>query len=106
MKAKDYFLYGLGIVIVIGFFGILITLIMYDKYPEQVSLVIGALIGAFLSVVNYNYGSTKGSADKTEMIYNSAKLPDPNTSQITSETKSETITQPATSPDAAQIPTP
>ena len=81
MKAKEVFLYGLGVIIVLGFFGILITLIIYDKYPEQVSLVIGALIGAFLTVVNYNYGSTKGSADKTEMIYNSSKIPNPATTE-------------------------
>ena len=87
MKAKDIFLYGLGIVIVFGFFGVLITLIIYDKYPEQVSLVVGALIGAFLTVVNYNYSSTKGSAEKTEMIYNSTKLPE----QSMSQTKTETI---------------
>lgn len=73
MKAKDIFMYSLGSIIVVGFFVVLIFLIISNKYPDSVNLVIGALIGSFTSVVAFNFGTTKSSADKTEMIYNSTK---------------------------------
>jgi len=68
MKAKDIFMYILGALIVIGFFITLIFLIKAGTFENTLNLVVGALIGAFATVVSYFYGSSKGSSDKTEMM--------------------------------------
>ena len=71
MKAKDYFQFVLGGLIVVGFF-ILLYLLIYSGVPDQnkdlLNLVVGALIGSFATVVGYFYGSSKGSAEKNEML--------------------------------------
>ena len=77
MKTKDFFFYGLGALIVIGFFATLIYLIYSGKYPESVNLVIGALLGAFGTVVGYFYGSSKGSSDKDALLHQSTPIPPP-----------------------------
>jgi len=71
MKSKDLFQYILGGLIVAGFF-LLLYLLVGSEVPEinkdLLNLVVGALIGSFSTVVGYFYGSSKGSADKNEMI--------------------------------------
>ena len=71
MKAKDTFQYILGALIVLGFFVLLIALV-YSGVPDQnkdlLNLVVGALIGSFATVVGYFYGSSKGSADKNDIL--------------------------------------
>ena len=90
MKAKDIYMYFLGALIVTGMF-VIIGLLVYKEMPttnkDLLNIVIGAFIGAFLSVVGYFYGSSKGSADKTEIISESQK---PAAVQIT-EAKTEQI---------------
>jgi hypothetical protein len=70
-KAKDIFQYLLGAVIVIGFFVLMIALV-YKEIPGQnkdlLNLVIGALIGSFVTIVSYFYGSSKGSAEKNALL--------------------------------------
>ena len=63
-------MYALGALITLGFFLTLFYLIMQGTYPEAVNLVIGTLLASFGTVVGYFYGSSKGSADKTEMLKN------------------------------------
>lgn len=74
---KEKLMYILGAVIVIGIFG-LIAVLMYVSAPESnkdlLNIAIGALIGSFITVVNYFYGSSKGSAEKTEMLNNSVPI--------------------------------
>ena len=70
MKAKEVFFYILGTVIVIGFFVILWVLIKTDKFPDSLNMAIGALLAAFGTVVGYFFGSSKGSADKSEILNN------------------------------------
>jgi len=72
-EIKEFFMYILGIVIVIGFFGTLIFMISKDRYESEVNMIVGALIGSFITVVGFFYGSSKGSSDKTE-IMNQNKL--------------------------------
>lgn len=67
-EIKEFFMYILGIVIVIGFFGTLIFMISKDRYESEVNMIVGALIGSFITVVGFFYGSSKGSADKTEIM--------------------------------------
>ena len=71
MKAKDLFMYILGGLIVFGFFG-LIGILIYNGVPAEnqdlLNITIGSLLAAFATVVGYFYGSSKGSADKNEML--------------------------------------
>ena len=69
--AKQTFFYALGIAIVVGFFAVLVALITKGGFETTVDILIGALTGAFLTVVGYFFGSNKDSAEKTRMIYNS-----------------------------------
>lgn len=71
MKIKEIFQYALGALIVVGFFFILFVIfkmVLPEGNKDIGLLVIGALIAKFGDVVAYFFGSSKGSADKTEMI--------------------------------------
>jgi hypothetical protein len=74
MKTKDIAMYVLGGLIALGFFITLAFMIYKGTYESAVNLIIGALIGAFSTVVSFFYGSSKSSADKTEMIHNSTPI--------------------------------
>jgi hypothetical protein len=65
---KETYMPILGAVIVIGFFIVMAFLLSNAKYESTINLAIGALLGAFGTVVNYFFGSSKGSADKTELL--------------------------------------
>lgn len=68
---KDVYMYLLGALIVAGFF-LLLYLLVYQGVPEInkdiLNIVVGALIGMAGNVVNYFFGSSKGSADKTQLL--------------------------------------
>lgn len=68
MKVKEIFMYVLGGLITIGFFATLIYLISKGGSESTVNLLVGSLIGSFGLVVGYFYGSSKGSADKNELL--------------------------------------
>ena len=74
MKTKEIFMYVLGAIIVIGFFATLIVMIAKGGYESEVNMIIGALIGAFITVTGFFYGSSKGSSDKTEIMNQNSKL--------------------------------
>ena len=70
-NAKDLFMYGLGALISICFFVVLYLLIFKPIPPENRDvfyLILGALIGLESTIVNYFYGSSRGSAEKSELI--------------------------------------
>ena len=71
MEKKNVFQYALGALICIGFF-VLLYILIWTEIPQAnrdvLNLVVGALIGSFASVVGYFYGSSKGSADKNDML--------------------------------------
>jgi len=63
----------LASLIVVGFFGCLIALLinpgtLSDLNREPVMLMIGALIAAFAGIVGYFFGSSAGSARKTNLL--------------------------------------
>ena len=63
----------LASLIVIGFFGCLVALLinpgtLSDLNREPVMLMIGALIAAFAGIVGYFFGSSAGSARKTNLL--------------------------------------
>jgi drug/metabolite transporter (DMT)-like permease len=68
---SEIYFYALGALIVIGFFTFMIILIL-KPVPENnesvMNIIVGALIAAFTGVVNYFYGSSKGSKDKTKIL--------------------------------------
>ena len=68
MKTRDIFFYTLGALIVVGFFIVLVVLMYTSKSSESVNMTLGALLAAFGTVVGYFYGSSKGSADKNDLI--------------------------------------
>lgn len=68
---KEVYMYALGALVVAGFFFILFIIFraaLPEGNKEIAYLVIGALVAKFGDVVNYFFGSSKGSADKTEMM--------------------------------------
>jgi len=77
MKTKDIAMYVLGSIFVFGFFFILSIIfgkVMPSDNKEIGLMVIGALVAKFGDVVNYFFGSSKSSAEKTEMIHNSTPI--------------------------------
>lgn len=74
MKTKEVFMYVLGAIVVIGFFSTLIFMISTGSYESEVNMIVGALIGAFITVIGFFYGSSKGSSDKTTLMNENSKL--------------------------------
>lgn len=73
MKIRETFKYILGGLIVIGFFVLMITLVLVDvsnSNEDLLYLSVGALIAAFSNIVGYFYGSSAGSQAKDEMMRN------------------------------------
>jgi uncharacterized BrkB/YihY/UPF0761 family membrane protein len=71
MKVKEIFQYILAALIIVGFFMLMIGLVytaVPDVNKDLLNLVTGALIGSFATIVGYFFGSSKGSADKNEML--------------------------------------
>jgi len=64
-------MYILGGLIAVCFF-IITAFLIFEQIPESnekiIYMLIGALVGSFGTIVNYFYGSSKSSAEKTELI--------------------------------------
>lgn len=75
MKTEKIIQVIFQIVIVICFFGVvysLLTKVIPTENQRVVDLVVGALVGSYLTVVNYSFSSSAGSDKKTDII---SKLP-------------------------------
>lgn len=75
---RDSNLYILAWVNVIGFFSVLVAVIIVDMPTSEVAktalaMLFGALIGGYKDVLGYFFGSSKSSADKTAMLSNGKK---------------------------------
>jgi hypothetical protein len=61
----------LAAIVVIGFFALL-TFFVFIAIPienkEILNITVGALIGSFTTVVGYFFGSSAGSANKTDIM--------------------------------------
>jgi len=71
IQIRDWTPKVLGFIITVGFFGILVFMMKYDipdKSRDVLNIMIGALGTAWISVVTYYFGSSAGSARKTEMM--------------------------------------
>lgn len=63
--------YIFGYFITIGFFGLIVVLIFFDikeGSKEIVFTLLGVFGSAFSSIVNYFFGSSEGSKDKTKLL--------------------------------------
>lgn len=60
----------LAILLTMGFFGILGYMFInpQEQYNNALMAMLGALATAFLSIVNYYFGSSSGSAKKNELL--------------------------------------
>lgn len=75
---KELYMYILATIIVLAVF-ILLYFLVFVGIPETnrdiLNIVVGAVIGSFVTVVGFFFGSSKGSADKTKIIANGQKDP-------------------------------
>jgi hypothetical protein len=70
-KAKDIYMYVLGAMVVIACFfigGLLVFYPIPTDNKDALYMCLGLLIGYGGSVINYFFGSSKSSADKTEIM--------------------------------------
>jgi len=70
-RHKDWFQYGLAAVFVVGFFVVMKSLLNHEVpvgNKDAVNILFGILGGALGSIVGYFYGSSKGSAEKNDLI--------------------------------------
>ena len=74
----NIFMFVLGGLIVLAFFATIAILVFFEipqLNEDLLNISIGAEISAFTGVVMYFYGSSKGSADKNEMLHKSTPTP-------------------------------
>lgn len=66
-----YVLAGIIVVSIAVVMGFMFTHNENKEYTSTISLCVGTLLGAFTTVYTYEFGSSKGSAEKNSMIYHS-----------------------------------
>ena len=70
-NTKEVFQYSLAALIIVGFFAVLLLLVILTIPKENVDailLALGALISAFSGVIGYFFGSSMSSAKKDATI--------------------------------------
>ena len=71
IQTKDGINKGLALMFTLGFFAVLyayMTMIIPDQAAQPLNLMLGALTAGLLKILDYYFGSSKGSADKTAML--------------------------------------
>lgn len=70
-KTKELYMYILGGFIV-GVGAMIVVLLIFYKLPDTnkdiVNIALGTVLGMAVTVVSYFFGSSKSSADKTELL--------------------------------------
>jgi uncharacterized BrkB/YihY/UPF0761 family membrane protein len=70
-KINKIAMFILAGIIVVGFF-VLMYILLYQHIPQEnintANLAVGALIGSFTTIVGYFFGSSTGSAEKTQLL--------------------------------------
>lgn len=87
----------LAVVIVVGFFAVLITTFVISATPENGLrdarlMMVGALIAALSAVIGYFFGSTSTSQQKNELLANSIQAPNPQVSTVIQTNDPTTVT--------------
>jgi len=69
---KDWMPKLLGLIVTVGFLGLLLFLLMRpdveSKNKDLLNVMLGALATSWASIINYYFGSSAGSAKKTEIM--------------------------------------
>lgn len=76
-ETKDWIPRALAVSVTIGFFGILLYMLIYGLPTtgnEALLLLLGALQTAWGGIIAFYFGSSSGSQQKDKMIYNSKPL--------------------------------
>ena len=72
MKTNEkIFRYALACLIASGFFAVLLFLVKFsipENNKDLLYIVIGVLIGAFGTIVNYEWGSSRSSSEKNDLL--------------------------------------
>ena len=91
-KLKEIYRAFLGLFVVLGVFG-LVLLLYFVKVPQEnattINQVLGIVVGFAAAVVGYEFGSSRGSEDKTKIIANSTPVAD---SSVTISTTDKNVT--------------
>jgi len=58
----------LMMIVIIAILTLMFTVELPDNNKDMAYLVVGGLMGSFTTVIAFWFGSSKGSADKTEML--------------------------------------
>ncbi|MDC6711386.1 hypothetical protein, partial [Leclercia adecarboxylata] len=65
------YFYSIGAIFVIGFF-VCLGLVILTPLPQEnaavTNIMLGSLVAGVTTVLGYFYGSSKGSADKTDLM--------------------------------------
>jgi hypothetical protein len=67
--------FGIALMLVLGFFAVLAYMLYADWPKEQVSLMVGALIGSFVRAPQWYLDSSPGSERKTELLAQADSIP-------------------------------
>jgi len=70
--SKDIYMYALGIIVIFSLISVVILMIFHavpTENKDMLNIVLGALVMMASAVVNYFFGSSKGSADKTQLMH-------------------------------------
>jgi RsiW-degrading membrane proteinase PrsW (M82 family) len=78
IHTQDWYLYALAAVVVLGFFGLTVLMMMSKMDPNNphkdiVFMMFGGLVTGFSMVLSYFFGSSAGSAQKTLELAKIAK---------------------------------
>jgi drug/metabolite transporter (DMT)-like permease len=77
-RTKEVYMYLLGGAVVLSIMAYAVCLIFFaipETNRDMVNIALGAFIGMAGTVVNYYFGSSKSSADKTTMMNNQEPKP-------------------------------
>lgn len=88
----NYFKYFLGALVVIMDFVLLILLMFHDTPDGTRDVInnnIGVFIGMGVTVIAYEFGSSKSSSDKDMLLKNSQPIPDKSITVSTTEPKKD-----------------
>ncbi len=96
MEAQsNNFKYFLGALVVIAVFSLMVILMFHD-IPDGTRDVVnnnfGVFVGMAVTVIVYEFGSSKSSADKDVLLKNSQPIPDKTISVSTNEKKEDAAT--------------
>jgi hypothetical protein len=71
IQTKDFTPKVLAFGVTLGFFGLLAYMLKWDVPPANkdiLNIMLGALGGAWVSIISYYFGSSSGSKEKTEIL--------------------------------------